>query len=64
MTIVELRNRTAPWRNARNAERRLRPDRDAAIREALASGLTQRAVAEAVGVSIGLPDHILKEGPS
>lgn len=59
MTTVELRNRTAPWRNARNAERRLRPGRDDAIRQALASGMTERAVAEAVDVSAGLSDYIL-----
>jgi hypothetical protein len=63
MTAAELKARTAAWRNARNLEKELRADRDAAIREALASGMTQRTAAAAVGVSNGLPPLILKETP-
>lgn len=62
MTPDELTARTAPWREARDLEVRLRPLRDAAIRQALAEGMTQRTVAKAVGVSNGLPAHIIKEG--
>lgn len=61
MTPAELANRTAPWRNARDEELRLRPERDAAIREALAAGMSERVAAAAVGVSHGLPGHVAKQ---
>jgi FixJ family two-component response regulator len=63
MTAAELEARTAAWRNARDLEERLRADRDRAVREAIAAGLTHRAIATAVGVSSGLPTLILKETP-
>jgi hypothetical protein len=63
VTTGELRARTAEWRAARDLEKRLRPARDTAIREALATGMTQRAAAIAAGVSKNLPNLIRKETP-
>jgi hypothetical protein len=63
MTTGELHARTAEWRAARDLEKRLRPGRDTAIREALAAGMTQRAAAVAAGVSKNLPNLIRKETP-
>lgn len=60
MTSAELAARTAEWREARDLEVRLRVGRDVAIREALRAGMTQRAVAAAVGVSHGMPAHVLR----
>lgn len=60
MTPEELAARTRPWRNARDLEVELRPQRDIDIRLALAEGMAERAVASAVGVSIGLPNHVKK----
>ena len=53
MTADELRRRAKAWRRAELAEARARADRDDAIREALAAGMTHRAIAEAVGVTYG-----------
>lgn len=63
MTTTELHARTAEWRAARDLEKRLRPKRDEAIRDALAAGMTQRAAALAAGVSKNLPNLIRKETP-
>jgi hypothetical protein len=64
MTTDELRARTAPWRRARDTEKALRPGRDQAVREAVAAGLTHRAIADAVGFTDGLVTPILnKETP-
>lgn len=63
MTPAELTARTQAWRDARDRERRLRPARDTAIREAIAAGLTHRAIGVAVDVAHGLPGLILKDTP-
>lgn len=60
MTPDELTVRTRPWREARDLEVSLRPGRDAAMLQALAESMTERAVAVAVGVSAGLPNHVKK----
>jgi FixJ family two-component response regulator len=64
MTAAELKFRTRRWRAARDLEEQLRPGRDQAVREAVAAGLTHRAIADAVGFSDGLVTLILnKETP-
>lgn len=60
MTPEELHNATVPWRTAHQAEVALRPERDRLILQALHEGMTQRAAAEAVGVSHALPGHIVR----
>ncbi len=53
MTADELRDATRTWRRAELHERKLRAYRDSLIREALAAGIPQRAIAEAVGITAG-----------
>lgn len=60
MTPDELTARTRRWREARDLEWELRPQRDIDIRVALMEGMTQREAANAVGVSHSLPAHIAK----
>ncbi len=60
MTTEDLAARVAPWRRAQALADKLVPDRDAAIIEALASGVTHRRVAAICGISPGRPGQIAK----
>lgn len=62
MTADELREQTAAWRRAEQHEKVLRADRDIMIGRAIAAGIPQRTIAEAVGVTAGRVGQIASKG--
>lgn len=50
---ADLRKRVAPWRRAHDTAQALTPDRDQAILDALAAGMSMRAAAAETGLTVG-----------